>query len=452
MTSDGFSSGQRTELRTSRLKVWLAAAALLVLVGAIGSVLGAAALAASDGRQSRQSFVSSSAEIASTLKLAIQHEQDLAVGVAAFLVGNPDASEAQFLDWTKFVNAFGRYPELQGIAEITIVPAAGLTAFEARLSGTTGIPEASSSLQIIPSGNRSFYCLRAVWQTRSSQQAIPPGVDYCSKEVDLSLLSVRDSGRSEYAPYHAGNDTELVVGAPIYQGAVVPTTVQARRDAFIGWTGTEILPETVLDTALQSHPNMGVVLRYGVGTSSFRAGATPKESQSTVIGLHNGWNVETFGVATHSGVLTDRKALGLLLAGLSVSLLLAALIYALGTGRSRALFLVSERTDQLHYQAFHDSLTGLPNRALILDRTEQMLARARRLHTPVAALFLDLDNFKDINDTLGHEAGDELLAGVASRMTSALRDGDTVGRLGGDEFVVLAEGLSLAAGAEVVAQ
>jgi diguanylate cyclase (GGDEF)-like protein len=140
------------------------------------------------------------------------------------------------------------------------------------------------------------------------------------------------------------------------------------------------------------------------------------------------------------------------LAGLSVSLLLGLLIYVLGTGRSRALQLVSERTDQLHYQAFHDSLTGLPNRALILDRTEHMLTRARRLHTPVAALFLDLDNFKDINDTLGHEAGDELLAGVASRMASALRDGDTVGRLGGDEFVVLVEGTSLAAGAEVVAE
>jgi diguanylate cyclase (GGDEF)-like protein/PAS domain S-box-containing protein len=108
--------------------------------------------------------------------------------------------------------------------------------------------------------------------------------------------------------------------------------------------------------------------------------------------------------------------------------------------------------DKLAHAALHDSLTGLPNRALILNRTEQMLARARREETPIAALFLDLDDFKDINDTLGHEAGDQLLAAMASRMSGILRAGDTVGRLGGDEFIILVEGASLAAGAEVVAE
>ena len=114
--------------------------------------------------------------------------------------------------------------------------------------------------------------------------------------------------------------------------------------------------------------------------------------------------------------------------------------------------LVRERTDQLQHQALHDSLTGLPNRALILDRIDRMLARSRREHTAVAALFLDLDNFKDINDTLGHRAGDELLVSVGVRLMSAVRENDTVGRLGGDEFVVLADGISLEAGVDVVAE
>ena len=87
--------------------------------------------------------------------------------------------------------------------------------------------------------------------------------------------------------------------------------------------------------------------------------------------------------------------------------------------------------------------TGLPNRTLILDRGEQALARARAHQTPVAALFIDIDNFKGINDTLGHDAGDELLRQLTARLESVVRDTDALGRLGGDEFVVIAEDLSL---------
>ncbi len=108
--------------------------------------------------------------------------------------------------------------------------------------------------------------------------------------------------------------------------------------------------------------------------------------------------------------------------------------------------------EQLAFLATHDPLTGLPNRTLILDRIEQMLARSRRDHTPVAALFIDLDNFKSINDTLGHNAGDELLKAVAARLDAIVRATDTLGRLGGDEFVVIAEDLSLAAGPDLVAE
>jgi diguanylate cyclase (GGDEF)-like protein len=113
---------------------------------------------------------------------------------------------------------------------------------------------------------------------------------------------------------------------------------------------------------------------------------------------------------------------------------------------------LTRREEELAFLATHDSLTGLPNRTLILDRTEQMLARSRRNQTPAAALFLDLDNFKDINDTLGHSAGDELLQAVAARLGGAVRETDALGRLGGDEFVVISEELSLAAGPELVAE
>jgi diguanylate cyclase (GGDEF)-like protein len=113
---------------------------------------------------------------------------------------------------------------------------------------------------------------------------------------------------------------------------------------------------------------------------------------------------------------------------------------------------LNRRGEELAFLATHDPLTGLPNRTLILDRVEQMLARAARSQTPVAALFIDLDNFKAINDTLGHGVGDELLRAVAARLDGVIRGADTLGRLGGDEFVVISEELSLAAGPELIAE
>ncbi len=100
-----------------------------------------------------------------------------------------------------------------------------------------------------------------------------------------------------------------------------------------------------------------------------------------------------------------------------------------------------EAEDRLAHEALHDPLTGLPNRALILDRADRLLASAGRDGRRVAALFVDLDDFKAINDSLGHEAGDVLLRSVAQRFAQVVRGQDTVGRLGGDEFVVLAGGL-----------
>ena len=116
---------------------------------------------------------------------------------------------------------------------------------------------------------------------------------------------------------------------------------------------------------------------------------------------------------------------------------------------------ISERKtleDELRRRAFHDSLTGLANRALFEDRLAHALARARRQEHPVAVLFLDLDDFKTINDSLGHSSGDELLRAVATRIADVARITDTAARLGGDEFAVLLELTDGHADAERVAR
>lgn len=105
---------------------------------------------------------------------------------------------------------------------------------------------------------------------------------------------------------------------------------------------------------------------------------------------------------------------------------------------NRLLGKLSDKQAELEAMALHDGLTGLPNRNLLVDRTVQALARAKRNRTQVALLFLDLDGFKAINDTHGHEAGDEALRQVAHRLSALVRQADTLSRLGGDEFVLLA--------------
>lgn len=102
---------------------------------------------------------------------------------------------------------------------------------------------------------------------------------------------------------------------------------------------------------------------------------------------------------------------------------------------------IKQAQQQLAYLAHHDPLTGLPNRLMLMERLEHAIELARRAKSQFALMFIDLDDFKKINDSLGHDAGDALLRAVAGRMRDAVRAADTVARLGGDEFVVLLENI-----------
>jgi diguanylate cyclase (GGDEF)-like protein len=426
--------------------VWFIAATVLVAVATFGSFFGASVVANNDSQRSKSSFATSSMEIAASLTQAIQQENSLAISAQSFVLANPGATNGQFLSWIGTMQVAKRFPEVGGLGFVAIVRPGQLSQFTARMNAQAP----GQAYQITPPGARPYYCLLP-FDYINGGPTVPRGYDVCTGQSSAKFKTALSG--STYMPYQASKKTYLSIETPVYSRGVIPAS-QSRVANALGFVGLTTLPSSELARALKGHPGTAVAFHYASGSSkaTFTAGSAAPGSTSTSINLRNGWHVEIFGVTGGAGVFENANALTLLLAGFVLSLLLGTLIYVLGTGRSRALVLVDQRTRELHHLALHDALTDLPNRALILDRITQMLAHARRDRTPVAVLFLDLDNFKDVNDTLGHAAGDQLLNSVAMRLASTIRQEDTVGRLGGDEFVVLASGSSLAAGAEMVAE
>jgi diguanylate cyclase (GGDEF)-like protein len=167
------------------------------------------------------------------------------------------------------------------------------------------------------------------------------------------------------------------------------------------------------------------------------------------------WNAAddvVWEIAADLQVPQEARTMALAMLQRSLSVTLVRMCQSFESERQSADEELEHRQQELAFMATHDGLTGLPNRTLIVDRLEQMLLRARHIQAPVAVLFIDLDSFKTVNDTLGHAAGDELLQAVAARLDGVVRDVDALGRLGGDEFVVVAGDLSLMAGPELIAE
>jgi diguanylate cyclase (GGDEF)-like protein len=235
--------------------------------------------------------------------------------------------------------------------------------------------------------------------------------------------------------------------------------VAERRAAVAGWLVSSFDMNRVIGAALggnrrvtvqlyHTNPGERPVLMARTGT----VGAGTRMTRRTPLSIEGSWTVVVSGASVIEGPSPDTQGWLVFAGGSLVSLLLALLVLTLARGRERALAMVEQKTGQLRHQALHDALTGLPNRVLALDRAEQMLARARRTQMPIAALYIDIDGFKHINDTFGHAAGDQFLTIVAARLRSVVREGDTAARLSGDEFLVLLEGSALDAGPQLVAE
>jgi diguanylate cyclase (GGDEF)-like protein len=437
-------------------RTWVAVALCVAVLGIAGSAV------AADGSARQRLATSLSAthardeEIAQTLGLSLQHENDLLLAAQSFELDNPSARQSGFIHWATNADVMARYPELFAIGAIQIVPRADLGRFAAHYPIPWMVNSTSTdSIIPYPAGVRPYYCLATMLLLRNPSIRLPRGLDICRAIAGVNLQATKFAGLPSLEPAKFLGASLLSISVPLYRGRGVPATVAARRAAFVGFIGVLFNTSVDIDTALLGNPGIEVALQHraaGAPLVQFRGGAMPVKANVDSENLNNGWTVRISSPRTSGGILGDRGALSVLLGGVALSLLLAGGLLLLGTGRARALKLVHERTAELQFLALHDPLTGQPNRTLILDRATLMLARARRQHVPTALMFLDLDDFKVVNDTFGHRAGDQLLVAVAARLVAQVREEDTVGRLGGDEFVLLVEGDALHGGAERVAE
>jgi len=433
-----------TAVRHSRL-AWLASALLLAF--GLGGVclLAAASSAAHAAERATRADDAASVDIMSRLRLALQREGDLVVSAKGFRLASQEISPAEFDHWTTYSEAFSRHPEVTSLYFVSYVRDTELAAFARQ--------QRVQHLAVFPDGDRPFYCLvSGLHRTEQAPVPLPRGMDRCEVQVPAGLLASRDSGRPSYGPVLAGTGMQLALQTPMYAGTALHTAGQ-RRAAFMGWVIMTVDPKNMLHAALAGHPGFEVRLRYRDDRTSipFHAGHAAGADHRFGSG-GSGWTIETVTRTVHGSVFDDDASTGIALGGAGIAVLFGLLVFVLGTGRARARRLVERRTEQLRHQALHDPLTRLPNRALLVDRLEHALARARRNGSALAAMMLDLDGFKKINDTYGHGVGDQLLCGVAQRLSGVLRDSDTVGRLGGDEFVIIVEDGSPGIDSEMIAE
>ncbi len=438
---------------------------LIVVLGIAASLFLADRWRGSAADANRKAFASTATDLSRTLEAKLSANASLLRALRAIATMEPGAGNTRFSQW---------YAELQHgirasppvVAElIEPVPSSRLGAFRRRAEADPAFRKLlEGGFHVVPAGERPLYCLaRAIVGPSSASTLYPPLLDYCAPVLP-------GIGRSPFAAlFHAeaaGGSTIVTpipgfsfaaLGEAVYRRSAPLRTSAQRRAAFTGVIGISFDASALIRSLLVDHRALTLRLYHRnpggslslIGRAGARSHAGAGYSERRELG--EGWLLATAGTPDHP-LAAGKQGVVALILGLLITLLLFLVYRVLSTSRRRAWSLVGEKTGELAYQALHDPLTDMPNRTLVLDRAEQILARARRLEVTVTALFVDIDGFKQINDRFGHHAGDEVLRQVGARLTTVLRDNDTVGRLGGDEFVMLIDSIGLNASPELVAE
>ena len=416
-----------------------------------------------------RSFQATASDLSSTLRSKLDTTIGLTRTMRAIATMEPSAGDTRFVEWYRQLQRGAPAAPDVVAALIQPVPASGLAAFRRQAEADpTFRARLGGSFSIVPGGTRAVYCLtRATVGTSATTSLFPPLLDYCAPVLPVIgqnpyaalVHTVTDTGSFIVTAPPGVGGALVAIGAAVYRHGAPLATISERRAAVTGFIATSFDAKTLIQSLLAGRGSLAVSLYHtNVGGSPEPIGHAGASTAARSPGYHQrrdlggGWLVDVTGNAAGS-VSANAQGLVVLGLGLLVTVLVFLLYRIPSRSRERAWGLVGEKTHELEYRALHDPLTGLPNRTLVLDRAAQMLSRARRFDIPATALFMDIDGFKQINDRFGHQAGDEVLRLVGTRLRAVLREGDTVGRLGGDEFVMLVDSVEMdAIGPKIVAE
>ncbi|MBI4742776.1 MAG: CHASE domain-containing protein [Betaproteobacteria bacterium] len=325
--------------------------------------------------------------------------------------------------------------------------------------------------EILPAGERELYAPVVQREPGIGRNRAPFGFDPWSDPVRRQAMEkARDSGMAAITGkvrliIDSGTDAPpgFIMYLPIYAHGEMRDSVTRRRKHLVGWVYASFHVNDFMASLYGKQlPGLSLAIYDGVvpadGALLFRsadgAGRTAPAltaNEYMVVAGHT-WMLSMVTQPEFETGLGRDAASVIAVTGIGLSVLLALLVWLMLTGRTRALRLAAEMTEELRHMAQHDALTDLPTRALFSERLHRELARAKRHDGRFAMIFLDLDNFKPINDNFGHAVGDLLLQQVARRLQASVRVSDTIGRIGGDEFVVLLPELTGAGTALVLAE
>jgi diguanylate cyclase (GGDEF)-like protein len=441
----------------------------ILLTGVIVSVAGGLWWRSSVQGEHTRAFERTASDVSTTLAAMLRRDADFVTTLRAIMSVQPQMSASRFDRWFAELNGYERQVGGLGTSIIARVPPGELSSFLARRDADPafraligGRPE-----RVLVEGAPTCLLVAGVSESGRLGAAVAHALqgDWCepSSPIGISqaipMRTQADTGGMLVLPVTAHGVETMFFQTAFYRGDAPLRSITQRRRAVAGWISSSFDIPAVVRAAMKGHNGLGVALYHANPGQPValinRVGVvarTDTPHYRASFKIDGPWALVVSQGATAGGLSPELQGLLVTLIGIAVSGLLFALVLVLARSREHALGMVRAKTSELRHQALHDALTGLPNRLLALDRAEQMLARAARAHRPMAALYIDLDGFKHVNDTFGHAAGDELLCAVARRLNTVLRDGDTAARLSGDEFLVLLEPGDLDAGPELVAE